>query len=74
MVDPRTHVRSALRKGLVPARATSIDPVQALLAALPEAMRAAVRATIEGKTATAESSRVGTAVGTNENGPGKPGP
>jgi hypothetical protein len=37
-------------------------------------MRAAVRATVAGQTATAESSPVGTAVDTNENGPEKPGP
>jgi hypothetical protein len=48
--------------------------VQALLAAIPEAMRDAVRATIAGQAATAESSHAGTAVGTNENGPEKPGP
>jgi hypothetical protein len=37
-------------------------------------MRDAVRATIAGQAATTESSRVGTCVGTNENGPGKSGP
>jgi hypothetical protein len=48
--------------------------VHALLAALPEAMRDAVSATIVGQSAAAESPRASTAVGSNENGPEKPGP
>lgn len=72
--------RSAMRRGKMPAAPAASAPMtaEALLAALPESLRAQVAAALAAQAAptnpAVEASPVGTCVGTIENGPETPGP